>query len=162
MNKYPGADKIKQKIERYCIYQDRNQQEVIQKLKDWGCPSDESENLLIYLLSEGFIDEERYCRSFVRGHFKIKNWGRRLILKHLLAKKVSDINIQIALNSEINEEEYEQTLERLALKKIRTDKLNIRNGKDRVKLQSFLNQKGYEFELIMNWIKNYNPESGDK
>ena len=72
MGGYPGKDKVKSRIERYCVIQDRCQEEVRQQLYRMGCHSDEIEEWMIHLISEGFIQEERFARSFARGHFRIK------------------------------------------------------------------------------------------
>lgn len=152
MNSYPGADKVKSRIEQYCVVQDRCQQEVLDKLKTMGCNWQEAQEWLVHLISEGFVEEERFARSFVRGHFRMKSWGRILIRKHLQAKKISEQNIRIALDAEIEADEYADTLLRLAEKKIRMSGLNPDSVSERNKIFQFLLGKGYEQELISDCL----------
>jgi regulatory protein len=153
MGAYPGKDKIKSRIEKYCIIQDRCQEEVKQKLLSMGCHATEAEEWIVDLISEGFIQEERYARSFARGHFRLKHWGRILIRKHLQARRISEINIGIALDQEISEGEYKASALHLAEKKIRTDHYRIRLPEDRQKLYRYLTGKGYEMGVIQEIVK---------
>ncbi len=153
MGGYPGKDKVKSRIERYCVIQDRCQEEVRQQLYRMGCHSDEIEEWMIHLISEGFIQEERFARSFARGHFRIKYWGKILIRKHLQSKKVSDTNIRIALEEEISDQDYRATALKLGKKKIASDDLKIRIPEDRQKVYRYLTGKGYEMSVIQEIVK---------
>lgn len=155
---YPGKDKVKSRIERYCAIQDRCQEEVRLKLYQMGCNAAEVDDWLIYLISEGFIQEERFARSFARGHFRMKQWGRTLIRKHLQAKKISEPNINIALEKEITREEYSKTLRSLIEKKERIDGLNRAKRGDAQKLIAFLMGKGYEFSCIQECLAESDSE----
>lgn len=105
------------KAQRFCAYQDRCHQEVRFKLIEWGVYGDDLENVLAELIQERFLDEERFARSFARGKFRIKQWGRLRILQELKKRDVSDYCIRAAL-SEIEEEAYLETLEKLLEKKL--------------------------------------------
>jgi regulatory protein len=155
MGNYKGASKTRQSIEKYCAYQDRCQFEVEQKLKALGCNAEEVENELIHLISEGFINEERFAKSFAGGHFRTKAWGRTLIRKHLQAKRVSEVNIQTALRTEIPMDDYIETLQRLIDKKISAESFHIKNLSDRAKLFNYLYRKGYESDLIQAELENH-------
>lgn len=105
------------KAQRYCAYQDRCHQEVRGKLAQWGADEDDLENVMADLIREGFLDEERFARSFARGKFRMKQWGRLRIAGELKKREISDLCIRAGL-SEIGEEDYRQTLlELLARKK---------------------------------------------
>lgn len=146
---YRGRDHVKSRIERYCILQDRCQEEVRQKLRSLGCTPAETDDWLIHLISEGFIQEERYARSFARGHFRIKRWGRILIRKHLEARKISAENIRLALEGEIEEDDYLETIRYMLDKKARADGLNPELPLHRRKLVHFLVGKGFETDCIL-------------
>jgi regulatory protein len=153
---YPGKDKVKSRIERYCILQDRCQEEVRLKLVSMGCNYSEVNDWLFYLISEGFVNEERFARSFVRGHFRMKHWGRNLIRKHLQAKKISVPNIKIALEQEIGADEYLQTIRTLLAKKERIEGLSRNKPIDAQKLIRFLIGKGFEFSSIQECLEEDN------
>ena len=63
------------------------------------------------------MNETRFCKSFVRGKFKIKNWGKRRIIQELKSRKISEFNIKKGL-SEINEFDYQEKFENLFNKKL--------------------------------------------
>jgi regulatory protein len=78
----------KQKIQDYCAYQERCHQDVSNKLKSWGLIPDAIDMLLGELMQHNFLNEERYARSFARGKFRIKKWGRIKIRLELKKKGV--------------------------------------------------------------------------
>ncbi|MES2477602.1 MAG: regulatory protein RecX [Bacteroidota bacterium] len=141
-------------ITRYCQYQDRCQKEVRNKLYENGARKDEVEELLIELIGIKLIDEERYARNFARGKFRIKNWGRKKIVYELKQDQISDYCIKKGL-SEIDEDEYVQTLERLAERKMPDIKKEQNVFARRAKLQRYLTQKGYENDLITDILKKF-------
>lgn len=141
-------------ITRYCQYQDRCQKEVRNKLYENGARKDEVEELLMELIGIKLIDEERYARNFARGKFRIKNWGRRKIVYELKQDQISDYCIKKGL-SEIDEDEYMQTLERLAERKMPDIKKEQNVFARRAKLQRYLTQKGYENELVTDILKRF-------
>ena len=141
-------------ITRYCEYQDRCQKEVRNKLYENGARKDEVEEIMIELISNKTIDEERYARNFARGKFRIKNWGKRKIVYELKQDQISDYCIKKGL-SEIDEEEYLQTLERLTIMKMPEIEKDKNLFTRRAKLQRYLSQKGYEHELIAEMLKKY-------
>lgn len=98
------------------------------------------------LHAEGFIDEERYARVFVRGKFHINKWGRAKIRYELKGRNIPPILVKKAME-EIGEDDYMRTIRELILKKqseINTGKhLNIRE-----KIITFVTGKGFEFDLI--------------
>lgn len=141
-------------ISRYCEYQDRCQKEVRNKLFENGADRDEVGQIMTELIGQKLVDEERYARSFARGKFRIKNWGRRKIVYELKQNQISDYCIKKGL-SEIDEEEYQATLEKLTEKKM-PDILKDRNlFTRRAKLQRYLAQKGFETELIAEMLRKF-------
>ena len=116
IKKYISKDDALSKLQRYCAYQDRCHQEVRSKLLDLGIYGDDLEEIISDLISENFLNEERYARSYARGKFRIKRWGRMRIQQELKQRKISAYCLRKAME-EIEEEEYEQTL-RTILEKI--------------------------------------------
>jgi regulatory protein len=141
-------------ITRYCQYQDRCQKEVRNKLYENGARKDEVEDLMMELIAAKLLDEERFARSFARGKFRIKNWGRRKIIYELKQNQISDYCIKKGL-AEIDEDEYLETLERLTEKKMPDIKKEQNIFARRAKLQRYLSQKGYENELVAAILKKF-------
>ena len=136
----------KQKIESYCAYQERCDQEVRKKLKSWFLYSEDVDILISDLIQNNFLNEERFASAFVSGKFRIKKWGKIKIKQHLKQKNISNYSINKALN-EIDADDYMQTLQNLAAAKNKL--ITATNKWDRLgKLQRYLHGKGYEGEFI--------------
>ena len=69
-----------ERIKNYCALQDKCQWDVIQKMQEWGLIRNSQNQILALLIQEKYIDEERYSRSFCRGKFRIKKWGKVKII----------------------------------------------------------------------------------
>src|SRR5579872_6681533 len=87
------------KAEHYCAYQERSQQEVREKLYEWGLHPAGVENVIMHLVEGGFLNEERFANAYTIGKFRQKGWGRIKIKQGLKFKKVSEPLIKKALNS---------------------------------------------------------------
>ena len=85
------------KAEHYCAYQDRAQQEVRDKLYEWGMVPASVENIIVKLIEGNFLNEERFAKAYARGKFNQKGWGRIKIKQGLKFKKVPDVLIKKAL-----------------------------------------------------------------
>lgn len=149
-------EQAKQKALRYCAYQERSHQEVKNKLYELGLTSSDADELLTYLITEGFLNEERYAKLFAGGKFRIKHWGRIKIIHALESKGLSKNCIRIGLK-EIEEGDYQQTLEKLITEK--TSELEDENAFiARDKISKSLIQKGYEPELVWKTLKKLLPD----
>jgi len=143
---YLSKQQALQKLEHYCIYQDRCQQEVKQKMYQLGVYGNEAEEILIELIQHDFVNEERFAKAFVSGKYKLKRWGRVLIISKLKAKGISDYCIQTALKG-IDETQYLENLKYLIAKKTPTLKVN-RAYQLNQKLATYLTGRGYESNLV--------------
>ena len=68
-------------------------------------------DLVAELMSEGYLNEERFARAYARGKFRIKGWGPRKITQGLQAKRVSSACISLGL-SELSDDEVREYLVR--------------------------------------------------
>lgn len=143
----------KAKLEALCAYQERCQFEMEQKLISWNFPSDQRDQLIADLISNNFINEERFACAFVSGKFNIKRWGRLKIKSHLKQKHISNYSIEKGIK-EIDPDQYWDTLLTLCEKKqkeIQQKKGTIWDHK--TKVFQFLLSKGYESDLISEAVK---------
>lgn len=139
------------KLESYCAYQNRCHAEVQKKLWDTETPAHLHDEILMHLIQNDYLNEERFAQSFVRGKFSQKKWGRNKIKQHLKLKKVSDQCIKIGLQ-EIDEEKYLETLEQLLEKKKSSVKGKNQYDKN-AKIANYLIGKGYESGLVWETLK---------
>jgi regulatory protein len=135
----------------YCAYQERTQDEVRDRLKEWNIRGEDAESVIARLIEENFLNEERFSKAFAGGKFRMKQWGRLKIRQELRGRGVSDYCIKQALK-EIDESEYRQTLRRVLEKKndtIKDEDTIIRKQK----LIRFALGKGYENDLVWNAVE---------
>jgi regulatory protein len=140
------------KAEHFCAYQERAQQEVRDKLYDWGLWPDAVENIIVKLIGDNFLNEERFAKSYVQGKFKQKGWGRVKIKQGLKIKKIPENLLKKALLT-IDSDEYFETLTKVLGKKAA---LLIEKApyKRRYKLQQYALSRGFESDLINDVLKN--------
>ena len=142
-----------ERLKNFCALQDRCQFDVIQKMKEWGLLELTQDHILEILITDKYIDEERYAQSFCRGKFRIKKWGRIKITNELRKKQISNICINKGLK-EIEDEEYEILLNNLLEKK--NNSLKDKNHFTRKKkIASFLIQRGFEGNLVWDKIREF-------
>ncbi len=135
----------------YCSVQERSHQEVTKKLIEWGLDYDQADQVIVNLISQDYLNEERYAKLYAISKFHQNKWGRVKIRYSLKQKDISEKCIEIGLD-EIDEKEYFDLCLDLAIKKIETLKGDQHLTKKR-KLISYLNTKGFEYEIINNVLE---------
>lgn len=142
----------RESIYRYCNYQPRCHKEVRNKLYELGATTPEVEELIAELISVKLLNEEAYARAISRGKFRIKHWGRIKIIQHLKLNKISEFCIRKGL-TEIDPNEYDQTLRRLTIRKWDELKKERSPNARKAKVYRYMLQKGYEADLVQDIIK---------
>ena len=151
MNDFFTIKQAIQKLEHYCAYQDRCHEEVIQKLRSMKMDQDEIDQIIVQLIADNFLNEERFACSYARGKHRIKHWGKIRIVNELKFRKISQYNINLALK-EITTEEYEATFHNLAEQNWES----IRESnplKKRKKFCDYVLRKGFESNLVYEKVK---------
>lgn len=143
----------KLKLANYCAYQERSQKEVRNKLYETGLYQDEIEEIISELISENFLNEERFAKAFIGGKFRIKKWGRNKILMAIRQYDISDYCINNGLQ-EIDPEEYNNTMEQIIIAK--NNGLSEKNiFVRRNKLAKYAISRGFEAELVWDFLKQH-------
>lgn len=144
------------RLMKYCAYQDRCHSEVRTKLIELGVYGDDLEEIIAELISENFLNEERFARSYARGKFRIKKWGRIRIKRELRKRKISPYCIKKAME-ELEDYNYDEKLEEVLEKKNRLLK-EPNLWKRRAKLAEHAITKGFETALVWETIKRLFPD----
>ena len=140
-----------EKLKNYCALQDKCKWDVKQKMKEWGLRNKAQDYIIEELINEKYIDEERYSKSFCRGKFKIKKWGKMKIINELRKKCVTEICINKGIE-EISDTEYLKELDMQYHKK--KDSIKEKNYFLRKrKITTYLINKGYESNLVWDQLK---------
>jgi regulatory protein len=142
---------VKNKVYHYCAYQERCHQEVKNKLYDLGLATSDVEEMISHLITEGYLNEERFAKAFAGGKFRLKNWGKVKIVQALESKGLTKNCIKAGL-SEIDERDYLNTIEALLNKKLESvDEPNVFIKREKV--SNYLIQKGFEPDLVWTKVK---------
>ncbi len=141
----------RRRIENWCAYQERSQQEARDKLFEYGLQKSDVEEIITDLIGSNFLNEERFAIAFAGGKFRIKKWGKIKIKVELRQRKVSDYCINKAL-AQIPDKDYFSTLEKIIMQKLKQvkepDKI-----KKHYKLIQYASSRGYEKDLIVDVLK---------
>ncbi|GAB3897039.1 regulatory protein RecX [Spirosoma agri] len=140
------------KAAMFCAYQERTQQEVRNRLKEWGIYGDDAEEVIAELIQQNYLNEERFAQSFAGGKFRIKGWGKRKIKQHLQQRGITGYNLDQAMNG-IAPDDYRTTLSELLDKKRRS----LRDDNPLIikqKLARYAFSKGYEPDLVWQVLEN--------
>jgi regulatory protein len=140
----------KVKAMAYCAYQERSQQQLRDKLYEYGLNPEEVENMIADMIGDNFINEERFAKTYAGGKFRMKQWGRYKIRQGLQQHKISDYCLRKGM-AEIDPDEYYKTL-----KDLLSRKKSALKEKDLFTLKSKLSRyaisKGYEQDLVWEAI----------
>lgn len=139
------------KAQMSCAYQERCQQEMRDKLYEWGLYSNDVENIIVNLITDNFLNEERFAKTFAGGKFRIKKWGRVKIKIELKKRKISDYCIRKAME-EIDDTEYIKVLKALLEKRLKENP----KGKEyqrNYKVAQYALSRGFENDLIWDLLK---------
>lgn len=134
------------KMQNWCAYQERCQQETRDKLYEFGLWPEAVENIIAKLIEDNFLNEERFACSFARGKFNIKKWGKIKIKQELKQRRINDYCIKKAMK-EIDDDDYY-----IVLKKLLTQKKSLVKESNPIKLKfklaTYAMGKGFEQDLI--------------
>ncbi len=136
------------KMIHYCDYQDRCKKEIFTKLDTFELDDNDRDFIIGFLKEEGFINDERYCRSFVKGKLNLKKWGVNKIKLSLITKGV-DREIIDEVLSEIDQDSYREEL----IKLLENKKINESDPyKRKAKLIRYAVGKGYSLSMVMEVV----------
>lgn len=129
-----------------CARSEHCQYEMTEKMRRWELGDDLQARVIARLVSERYVDDERYARAFVKDKIIYNKWGRRKIEQALWQKHV-DEDIRQQVLDEVDDEEYLSVLRPLLKQKRRTTKANSDYEMNQ-KLMRFALGRGYTFDLI--------------
>ena len=147
------VDEAQKKLEHYCAYQERCHKEVKSKLKDMRMIPEAVDTIMVHLIQHNYLNEERFAKTFVRGKFRIKKWGKNRLVRELKFREISTYSIDSALK-EIDLDDYYKTLDDLVQKRIQQVKeKNL--YKKKKKVADYLLYRGWESHLVYEKLNEY-------
>lgn len=109
--------------------------------------------IMVRLIQENFLNEERFAKAFVSGKFRIKKWGKNRLRRELKFRDISKFSIDAALN-EIDLDDYYNTLDALVQKRMaQVKEPNV--YKKKKKVADYLLYRGWESALVYEKLNDF-------
>lgn len=136
----------------YCSVAERCIRDVEKKIEAADVSSEVTKRIIRRLVEEKFIDEVRFCRSFVNDKLRFNKWGRIKIDFELRSKGIDADTRENALN-QIDEQFYYDTL--LTLLKEKKKSMKAKDAREEfLKLLRFAAGRGFETNLASRCLKH--------
>lgn len=133
-------------MQNWCAYQERSQFDVRKKLFSLKLEQSQIEEVIVALIADNFLNEERFAMAFAGGKFRIKHWGKQKIKIELRKHQVSEYCVEKALKS-LDLEKYEDEMTKLIQKKMNQSK-HVDRRKLYYSVMNYMLTKGYETDKI--------------
>jgi len=147
------VDEALERLQDYCAKQERSGFQVEKKLFDWGIPAANHDDVIFELIQENFLNEERFSQAYAQSKMRMNQWGRLKIKNGLQQHRISNYNIDTALQS-LNDSKYDQNIEDLVAKKGRCLSTDLPSFEKRQKIIRFLLQRGFIMSEIQPHLEN--------
>ena len=129
-----------------CAQAEHCQYEMLEKMRRWELDDEAQARVMQRLVSERYVDDERYARAFVKDKVRYNKWGRRKVEQALWQKHI-DEDIRQQVLDEIDDEEYISVLRPLLKQKRRSTKA-ANDYQLNQKLMRFALGRGFTFDII--------------
>ena len=133
-----------------CAQAEHCQYEMLEKMRRWELDDEAQARVMQRLVSERYVDDERYARAFVKDKVRYNKWGRRKVEQALWQKHI-DEDIRQQVLDEIDDEEYISVLRPLLKQKRRSTKA-ANDYQLNQKLMRFALGRGFTFDIIRQCI----------
>lgn len=129
-----------------CAQGEHCQYEMLEKMRRWELPEDAQARVMQRLVSERYVDDERFAQAFVKDKIRFNNWGRRKVEQALWQKRIDD-DIRQRVLDEVDDDEYLSVLRPLLKQKRKSTKASSDYELNQ-KLMRFAVGRGFTFDII--------------
>lgn len=133
-------------LAQLCARSEHCQHDMLEKMRRWDMSEEAQARVMQRLVSERYVDDERYARALVHDKIKYNKWGRRKVEQVLWQKRIDD-DIRQQVLSEVDDEEYLSVLRPLLKQKRRSTKADSDYELNQ-KLVRFALSRGFTFDII--------------
>ena len=147
-------------LAQLCARAEHCQYELTEKMRRWGMSDAAQARVMQRLVSERYVDDERYTQALVRDKIRYNKWGRRKVEQALWQKHI-DKDIREQILNEVDDDEYLSVLRPLLKQKQKT----LKGGTDyerNQKLVKFALQRGFTYDIIRQCIDGDIDEMSDE
>ena len=129
-----------------CAQAEHCQYEMLEKMRRWELSEEIQARVMARLVSERYVDDERYARAFVKDKVRYNKWGRRKVEQALWQKHI-DAAIRQQVLDEVDDNEYIEVLRPLLKQKRKSTKAQSDYEMNQ-KLMRFALGRGFTFDII--------------
>ena len=140
-----------QKLTDLCARSEHCQQEMTEKMRQWGVSKEEQAEVLDRLIEERYVDDARFARAFIYDKIRYNKWGRRKVEQALWMKHIDD-HISKPILDDVNDEEYLSILRPLLKQKRKSIKADSEYELT-MKLIKFAISRGFTMDIIKQCIE---------
>jgi len=133
-------------LQRICSKQEKCRADIVDYMLRKQIPEAFHQQVLTQLMTDRFIDEERYARAAVKDKFMLNRWGKMKIRHFLETKQISAEIIGKALD-DLDESDYRKMIEEEMHDKI-SELSGEKPGVRVLKILRFAASRGYEEEMV--------------
>lgn len=140
-----------------CAQAEHCQWEMKEKMRRWELTEEAQARVMQRLVSERYVDDERYARAFVKDKVRYNKWGRRKVEQALWQKHI-DESVRQQVLDEVDDDEYISILRPMLQQKRKSTKASSDyelNGK----LIKFAMSRGFTMDIIKQCV---NVEDDDE
>lgn len=146
-----------QTLSALCAQAEHCQWEMTEKMRRWELAEEAQARVMQRLVSERYVDDERYARAFVKDKVRYNKWGRRKVEQALWQKHI-DESVRQQVLDEVDDDEYISILRPMLQQKRKSTKASSDyelNGK----LIKFAMSRGFTMDIIKQCV---NVEDDDE
>ncbi len=147
------------KIAAYCSKAERAECDVRKKLQSWELDNESCERIVARLKKENFLNEERYCRSFIKDKIQFNKWGKAKIVFELKKKRIPQSTIG-ACFEEVESSDFEVPLMKILANKAKSVKA-ANDYEKWTKLVRFGLGRGYSLDQIKKCLSKILDNDGE-
>ena len=133
-------------LAQLCARSEHCQYDLLEKMRRWDMSDESQARVMQRLVSEHYVDDERYAHAFVHDKIKYNKWGRRKVEQALWMKHIDD-DIRRQVLDEVDDEEYLSVLRQLLKQKRRSTKAE-NDYELNWKLVRFALSRGFTYDII--------------
>jgi regulatory protein len=146
-------------LAQLCARSEHCQHDLLEKMRRWEMSDEAQARVMQRLVSERYVDDERYARAFVRDKIRYNKWGRRKVELALWQKRI-DEDIRQQVLDEVDDEEYLSVLRPLLKQKRRSTKAESDYELNQ-KLVRFALGRGYTYNIIRQCLDVSEEDCGE-
>lgn len=142
-----------------CAQAEHCEYEMQEKMRRWEIADDAQARVMQRLITERYVDDERFARAFANDKVKYNKWGRRKVEQAMWLKHIAE-DIRKRVLDSIDDEEYIAILRPLLQQKRRSVKAH-NDYELRQKLIKFAIGRGFTMNIIKQCISIDDEEEYD-